>query len=368
MATLLEEQLQRDIDRIRDKVREMADLAARSLEESVRALVDGNTRLAYSSIIRDSRIDDLESKVDAMCVEFMVRHIPVAANLRFAHSVAKISLELERIGDYAESINRQAIVLATAKNRPNLDKVEQLAGIAIDMVRQAVRSFLDDDIELARGAQSLDAKANRIHQEIYLDLLGAHPEGPEDLSTLFSVLSVANRFERVADQADNICEEVLYIATGENTRHTLTKDVRVLFVSPASSGLGLMAEGIGEAIAGDHFDFFSAGTDETTPDTRIIEFLARKGIDSSDHTAQSLEEIGDLDRFKMVVAIGSGVAQGIHSPGYKTIIQEWDVLDPSTVRGGDEETQELRYAETFDDLVGRIRELIHGLHGTATQI
>ncbi len=346
----------------------MGDLATRSLEEAVRALADADTRLAYASIIRDSRIDDLESKIDAMCVEFMIRHIPVAANLRFAHSVAKIVLELERVGDYAESINRQAIVLATAKKRPDLTKVERLAGIAIDMLRQAVRSFLDEDAELARQAQALDGKANLMHQNIYLDLLGEHPEGPEELSTLFAVLSVANRFERVADQADNICEEVLYISTGESTRHRLTKEVQVLFVSSADSCRGLMAEGIANAIAGDHFDFLSAGMGTEEPDRRAVELLARKGIDATGHRPQTVGDVGDIGRFKVVVAIGNDAARGLPSPGYKTIVQEWDVADPSTGAADDEQSYELRYTETFDDLVGRIRELIHGLHGTANDI
>ena len=60
----LEEQLQRDVDRIRDKVREMADLALRALEEAVKALTTGDTKLAYAAILRDSRIDDLESIVE----------------------------------------------------------------------------------------------------------------------------------------------------------------------------------------------------------------------------------------------------------------------------------------------------------------
>jgi phosphate transport system protein len=367
VATHLEEQLQRDIDRIRDKVREMADLATRSLEECVRALVEGDTRLAYGSIIRDSRIDDLESRIDAMCVEFMVRHIPVAANLRFAHSVAKISLELERVGDYAESINRQAIVLAAAERRPDLTKIEQLATMSIEMLRQAVRSFLDEDVELARNAQGLDSKANRLHQEIYLELLGERPDGPDDMANLFAVLSVANRFERVADQADNICEEVVYISTGENTRHQLTKDIQVLFVSSTDSCRSLMAEGIAKAIAGDHFDFLSAGIGTQAPDRRAVEFLSRKGIDASDHNPQTVEEIGDLGGFKVVVAIGDKASGGLPVLGYKTIIQEWDVSDPST-GSADDESYEMRYSETFDDLLGRIRDLIHGLHGTANDI
>jgi phosphate transport system protein len=367
VAAHLEEQLQRDVDRIRDKVREMANLALRALEDCVKALVEGDTRLAYSSIIRDSRIDDLEKLIDGMCVEFMVRHIPVAANLRFAHSVAKIVLELERIGDYAESINRQAILLSRAETRPDLTKIEALAQVAIEMVRQASRAFLDQDAELARVAQTLDARANSLHQEVYRDLLGYRPTGSEDLSTLFSVLSVANRFERVADQADNICDEVRYIETGQDNRHVLTKDIQVLFVSSSNSCRSLMAEGIGKTIAGDHFDFLSAGVDAAAPDPGAVKFLAEKSIDLSDHKATTVTDLGPLSRFKVVVAIGEEAAAAISTPGYKTIVLEWDVLNPLEATADDQERQEL-YAVVFDDLLGRISSLIRGLHGTASDL
>ena len=56
MTSHLEEKLQNDIHRIRDRVREMADLALRGLEDSVVALMAGDTKLAYAAILRDSRV------------------------------------------------------------------------------------------------------------------------------------------------------------------------------------------------------------------------------------------------------------------------------------------------------------------------
>ena len=66
----------------------------------------------------------------------------------------------------------------------------------------------------------------------------------------------------------------------------------------------------------------------------------------------------DLGGFKVVVAIGDKASGGLPVLGYKTIIQEWDVSDPST-GSADDESYEMRYSETFDDLLGRIRDLIH---------
>ncbi|MBT6956884.1 MAG: hypothetical protein HN996_00535, partial [Opitutae bacterium] len=55
----LEASLRQDIDRIRKRVREMADIVRNVIEESSRALFERNGALAYSVILRDQKIDDL---------------------------------------------------------------------------------------------------------------------------------------------------------------------------------------------------------------------------------------------------------------------------------------------------------------------
>jgi len=361
VSSHLEEQLQRDIDQIRNKVRQLADLALRALEDSVVALTRRDAKLAYEAILRDSRIDDLESAIDAECVEFMVRHIPVAKNLRFAHSVAKIVVELERIGDYAESINRQAILLSQAPWTPDLDKFAELANVAIEMLKQSMRAFLDEDEVLAARTRQLDSLANRLHQEIYHGLSTRVPASSEELSTLFALLTVANRFERVADQAKNVCDEIAYIVTGVSVKHKLERDVYILFVSTARSCRSSMAEQIGRKIAGDRFAFAAAGLADGAPDPRAVRFLATKGIDLRSSQPTPLGEIGDLSRYKTVVAIGAEAAAAVPKRlGFRTIRLEWDVADPSAASSDDAAA----YAAVYDDLVSRITELIRDLHGT----
>src|SRR6185369_12974081 len=92
-----------------EKVSEMGGLAEQALRDCLSALRNRNRQLAYTVILRDSRIDELEKEVDRLCLEFLVRQQPVAGPLRFAYSTIRINLELERVGDYAESIARQVL-------------------------------------------------------------------------------------------------------------------------------------------------------------------------------------------------------------------------------------------------------------------
>ena len=68
-----EASLQRDIDLIKSKINDMFQLDKRALEDSLKALVEGNKQLAYGVILRDQQVDELEKEVDRLCLEFMVR-------------------------------------------------------------------------------------------------------------------------------------------------------------------------------------------------------------------------------------------------------------------------------------------------------
>ena len=90
--------MQRDIDAIQAKLAGMAAMVERALRASLQALITNDRQKAYSVILRDEYIDLLETEVDRICLEFLVRHQPVAGHLRFVFAVIQINRELERGG------------------------------------------------------------------------------------------------------------------------------------------------------------------------------------------------------------------------------------------------------------------------------
>src|SRR5437667_8378929 len=143
MLSHYEESLQRDIKLIRKKILEMSGLAERALKSSLQALVERNRQLAYSVILRDQYVDEMEKEIDRLCLEFLVRQQPAGAHLRFAYAAIKINLELERIGDYAESIARQVLKLSSLKPPLTYEKYVAIANLSIPMLQQAVQAFVD---------------------------------------------------------------------------------------------------------------------------------------------------------------------------------------------------------------------------------
>ena len=230
----LEALLQRDIDQIvqnhrvrqlpvplqiRTKLLEMAALDEQALTRAFQAFLKRDRQLAYSVILHDQDVDASETELDQLCMEFIVRHQPAAAHLRFVYSASKIINELERVGDYAESIARQVLLINSLPFELSTDKFSEIANLAIPMLHNAVQAFVDKNPDLARTTMASEPRVNEIRDRINDDLVELRQQGRLPLEALPPLITVARRFERVSDQATNICEQALYFATGEYLRH-----------------------------------------------------------------------------------------------------------------------------------------------------
>src|SRR6266498_278394 len=201
MSTHLEESLQRDIDRIRGKVLEMSGLCERALQDCLGALKERNRQLAYSVILRDRRIDKLEKELDRLCLEFLVRQQPVAGPLRFAYGTIRINLELERVGDYAEGIARQSLKLMPLDIAIPIDRLEEIAGLSIAMLHDAIKAFVAQDPELARRTVETEEAVDVLKSNLNKDFVALFRESKIPFEALNPLMMIARRLERVSDQA-----------------------------------------------------------------------------------------------------------------------------------------------------------------------
>lgn len=353
----LEELLRRDIEHIRRKVSEMASLGERALKASVRALTERNRQLAYSIILRDQYIDELETELDRLCLEFLARHQPVAKDLRFVFSTIHINRELERIGDYAESIARQVLIVSALEPQPPYAKFVELGDLAVHMLRDAVQSFLQQDASLATRTMVIEERANSLRTSINGDLRDLNQANRLAPGSLAPLQNVARRLERVTDQAKNLCEEVLYMCTGTFIKHKGAEAFRILFLDSANSCLSQMAEAIATAQRQPRFAFSSAGITPQGLDPRAVEFMASKGIDISGQASKSLEQLPGWEQYQVVVCFNPEVREAIPPHAGKTIYFTWSIKDPSALEASSETTRS-SFEQAYEALDAQIRELV----------
>lgn len=362
MVSRLEETLRRDIQQIRSKVIKMASLAEGALRASLSALLESDRQLAYSVILRDRYIDELEKELDRLCQEFIIRQHPVAGHLRFVYAVIKINNELERIGDYAESVARHFLTLSSIDPRPPYESIVHIADQSIPMLRNAIQAFADRNPDLAKATMAMEDKVDSLRWEVTREFSELLEDKKLPFKALPPMMNIANRFERVADRACNICEEVLYMCTGEDIKHKGKEVFRVLFVDERDACRGQMAKGIGNSLGRERFKFYSAGVAPREVDKRTIDFMARKGIDISHQTSKYLNQILNLEDYQIFVSLCRAAEEAFPPPPTKMISIDWEIDDPSRVKGSAEEI-EAAYQKTFDILNAHIRDLVEAIIG-----
>lgn len=340
----------------------MADLGERALRASLEALVERNRQLAYTVILRDQYIDELETELDRLCLEFLVRQQPVAGHLRFVFTTIKINKELERIGDYAESIARHVLIVSTLEPQPSYTQFIELGNLSVHMLHDAVQAFLDKDADLALRTMVIEERANTIRNRINADLMTPGPAERLPAEALTSLMTIARRFERVTDQAKNLCEEVLYMCTGEFLKHPGAEAFRILFIDHHNAGLSQMAEGIGNALGVPRFVFSSAGVVPRSLDPRAIEFMTAKGIDISRNLIKTVEQVPHWERYQVMIALADGARGAFPTPPTKTICLTWPLEDPIEAEGSPEAARSA-FESAYQFLDTHIRELVTAILG-----
>jgi arsenate reductase len=175
-------------------------------------------------------------------------------------------------------------------------------------------------------------------------------------------MTIARRFERVSDQAKNICEEVLYMCTGQYAKHKGTEVLRILFVDEHNSCRSQMAEGIANHLDQPRLVFASGGIDPRPVDPGTIKFMKDRGIDISRQTSKSVEQVPNLDHYQVVVALAKEAEKVFPAPPTKTVTLEWTVQDPSKVTGSPEQVR-AAYEATYQFICEHINDLSEAILG-----
>ena len=357
MSTHLDAMLHQDLEQIRAKVLAMGELAERAIRASIRAVVERDRQLAFAVILRDAYIDEAEKQLDRLCLNFLVRHRPAAGLLRFAYAAIKVNLELERVGDYAESIARQALKLHDVDAPLPLDELQQVVNLAVPMLHDAVHAFVNQDADLARHTIGTDEAVDLMRDTLTRDLTGRYKEGRLPFEALNPLVMIARRLERVSDQARNIGMETLYMCTGEFAKHPGSEVFQLLFVDEHNACRSVMAEAIGNALREPSFEFASAGIEPQPVAPSTVAFMAGKGLDVSRAAPRSLAQVSNIDHNDVIVLLAPEAIRAFPRRPRHPVLLTWAVEDP-TATAGDVAAVTAAHAQAYAFIEGQIRDLV----------
>jgi len=241
-----------------------------------------------------------------------------------------------------------------------MERFAELAIQAIPMLHNAIRAFMDRNPELARTTMANEPHVRQIRDSLSAAMVEWRQQGSLPLEALAPLVTVARRFERVMEQAMNICEEALYSATGEYVKHEPRHGFSILFADDTNSCVSLMAEGIAKRFGYPHLSFASAGAEAGVVDPQAIRFMEEKGIDISAYTSKTVGQVPNHDGVQMVVVFSKEAEKVYPLLPPKTLKLEWFVPDPCKASGSPSEVR-AAFEKTFENLSNHIRDLAQAI-------
>ena len=205
--------------RLRSSVLEMGGLVEDQITQAVRALIDRDEALARATIDRDHTVNRLDVEIDSLSLKLLALHQPAARDLRLITTALKITTDLERIGDLAEHTAERAIELAAELPiKPYID-LPRMAEMVRDMVHKSLDAFVREDADLALSVCAADDEIDKLHDQLFRELLSFMVEDPRTISRAMRLLFISKYLERVGDHATNIAEMVIFMVKGRSIRH-----------------------------------------------------------------------------------------------------------------------------------------------------
>lgn len=213
----MREVFQQELREVRERLVEIAELVAVSIDNATTAFNESNVSLAETVIADDAKIDAAAAELDELAINILARQQPVARDLRVVVSALRISASLERMGDMSEHIAQLARYRFPDKVVPKSLRgtFKEMGALDVEIARKLVELLKTEDVAIAEHIRNEDDKIDALHLSVFDKVLGETWKG-EAVDTVDATL--ASRYhERFADHAVSISKKVQYLATGDWT-------------------------------------------------------------------------------------------------------------------------------------------------------
>jgi phosphate transport system protein len=214
------EQFNTELETIKNNTLRMGGKVEQQLSAALDALINRDSGEAEIIIANDYEVNQLEMSIDDDCSSILARRQPTAGDLRLVLAVTKINTDLERIGDEAAKVARQAVRLAEEGMSPsNFVEVRHIGRHVASMLRTALDAFARLDMELAVEVVREDSSVDEEYGSAMRSLVTFMMEDPRDIGAILNEMWALRSLERIGDHACNIAEHVVYLVRGLDIRH-----------------------------------------------------------------------------------------------------------------------------------------------------
>lgn len=201
--------------RLRDDVLVLGSYVVEALLESVQVVEQRNSQKAMHLIKNNRNINKKCEVIEKGTLALLSTQQPMAGDLRALASIMQVALELERISDHAKEIAEVNLKLGENNLAFSLQNIKYMAKLSRIMLDDALAAFARQDVALAKGVPEQDDAIDNLYRRIHQDVISAIAADRDTIAQAIYLSHIGHHLERVGDRATNICEWVVFAATGE---------------------------------------------------------------------------------------------------------------------------------------------------------
>ncbi|MEI6046112.1 MAG: phosphate signaling complex protein PhoU [Chloroflexota bacterium] len=203
------------LQQLQTEVLELGKLVDTALKEAMASLEQRNYALSTSVIENDKEINRLRLMIEEQALTLIATQQPVAHDLRILAATLNIVSELERMGDHAKGIAQINQLLKDLPLVTSLAIISSMGEKCSSMLKAVLEAFIHQNAEGARATAQYDSEIDALYDQAYQELLQIMINDPQTVSRATCLLWAVHNLERFGDRITNICERIIFVATGE---------------------------------------------------------------------------------------------------------------------------------------------------------
>ncbi|NWJ45760.1 MAG: phosphate signaling complex protein PhoU [Chloroflexi bacterium] len=209
------ETFQRNLRQLQDQILELGSMVEKALHQAITALKYDDVNLAAQVIKNDVALNMLRYKVEEDALGLIASQQPVAHDLRIIAAALFIAVELERMGDHAKGIARISQLMNTNDFTKVMVTIGTMAEKCGQMLHTALDCYVQEDYKTAAQLPNRDDEVDALFDEVFRELIATINADSSKGSNVTYLIWAAHNLERIADRTVNICERVIFTATGK---------------------------------------------------------------------------------------------------------------------------------------------------------
>jgi phosphate transport system protein len=213
-----------ELDALQQKLADMGRVTIEMVAVAACAVADRSVDLSEKAAKLESQINQMQVDIDGEAMRLLTVYGPVASSLREILVMTHVTAQFERIGDQVVNVCESLQMMKPGTEPVAFEHIRSMSELAAAMVEDAILAYSSSDTGLAEATRAQDDMVDSLNALVVSELLSDEVvrevvAGRQDVKDSLAEILIARHFERIADQAVNVCKEVVFMVRGDDVRH-----------------------------------------------------------------------------------------------------------------------------------------------------